>query len=234
MIRSIGELTKKEDALEKEIAQIKLKGFVAKDTGDNAGQQEFEIEIKEKNKLLERNTNELGASRVLLDEWVSGYIRDPERPKKPGLFASDAQLLKWRQDMDAWNSVNDQKQASKTDLAFQQAQGFLQNMAGYFLPLLYGLLGAFTYVLRALSREISGISFSRGSHIQFMLRLLLGLLAGISVGWFLRTESSEIALLDISPFAMAFLAGYSVELVFTAMDKIVDTFSSTGSPSKPV
>jgi hypothetical protein len=40
-------------------------------------------------------------------------------------------------------------------------------------------------------------------------------------------------IVDISPFALAFLAGYSVELVFTAMDKIVNAFSGSGSANNP-
>lgn len=196
----------------------------------DADTSELVSNLRAKSNELVRKRNALQASRFLLEEWVSAYIADPERPLRPGFFASEDTESKWQQEMDAWKLNRDNKRANKTDLMFQQAQSMLQNMSDYFLPLLYGLLGACTYVLRSLAREISGISFSRGSHIQYLLRLLLGLLAGMSVGWFLRTDAD--GLLDISPFALAFLAGYSVELVFTAMDKIVNAFSGTDATSK--
>jgi hypothetical protein len=51
-------------------------------------------------------------------------------------------------------------------------------------------------------------------------------------GRFLRPEKVEVGGgPSISPFALAFVAGYSVDLLFTAMDRIVLAFSGTPAGS---
>jgi len=118
----------------------------------------------------------------------------------------------------------------KNTLLTTWAKQILQGMSAYLLPLVYGLVGACAFVLRALSRQIRERTFSStDSVIQFGLRLVLGALAGISIGWFLKPEISADSLVSsLSPLALAFIAGYSVELVFTAVDKIISAFTGSG------
>jgi hypothetical protein len=105
------------------------------------------------------------------------------------------------------------------------ARQVLQAMAEYVLPLLYGTVGALAFVLRSLSGKIRALTFDRSLVVQYFLRIVLGALAGISVGWFLRPhEAATGDLITLSPLALAFIAGYSVELVFTAMDKFLAAF----------
>jgi hypothetical protein len=98
----------------------------------------------------------------------------------------------------------------------------------YVLPLLYGFLGACTFVLRSLSLEVKAEIYSRRSDIRFYLRMLLGSIAGLSAAWFLASagadsaEHKTVALL--SPLALAFLAGYGVEIVFATMDRLIGAF----------
>jgi hypothetical protein len=101
-------------------------------------------------------------------------------------------------------------------------------------PLLYGLLGAAAYVMRSLSKEISDVTFSNVSNVRFVLRLVLGMLSGISVGLILTPDTPPSTLSAVTPLALAFLAGYSVELLFSAMDRLISAFSSEGtrSPAK--
>ena len=106
------------------------------------------------------------------------------------------------------------------------ADQILQGMSAYFLPMIYGLVGACAFVLRRLSSEIRQLTFSESSTVQYLLRIVLGALAGITVGWFFKPEPSQELITSISPLALAFVAGYSVELVFTAMDRIISAFSS--------
>ncbi len=94
----------------------------------------------------------------------------------------------------------------------------------YFLPLLYGLLGAATFVLRTLSTEIKTLTYSYDSEIRFRLRLSLGALAGMAVGWFLKPDSVS-GLVSLSPMALAFLMGYNVEVLFSIMDKFIEVIS---------
>ncbi|MBT5469330.1 MAG: hypothetical protein HOK41_01885 [Nitrospina sp.] len=115
------------------------------------------------------------------------------------------------------------------------ADSSIYNINYYLLPLLYGLLGANAHILRALSIEIKRLSFTSDLKIRYWLRLFLGMLAGIAIGWVsipsdqildgnLNTESLGIQSSISLP--LAFLAGYSVELLFAAMDRIISAFSS--------
>lgn len=90
----------------------------------------------------------------------------------------------------------------------------------YLLPFMYGLLGAFIYVLRDLLREIKSMTYAFDSEIRYRLRLPLGALAGMVVGWFLKTEDAN-AIASLSPMALAFLMGYNVDVFFSLMDKAI-------------
>ncbi|MCP4668752.1 MAG: hypothetical protein GY849_20625 [Deltaproteobacteria bacterium] len=100
------------------------------------------------------------------------------------------------------------------------AEFVLRALNIYLLPLLYGLLGAVTFVLRSLSIEIKQLTFTYDSDIRYRLRLSLGALAGMAVGWFLKPEELE-SLGSISPMALAFLMGYNVEVLFSIMDRFI-------------
>ncbi|PCI28690.1 MAG: hypothetical protein COB67_05805 [SAR324 cluster bacterium] len=104
----------------------------------------------------------------------------------------------------------------------------LEAFNSYLLPLLYGLLGALAYVLRALTTAIKKLTYTKESLINYLLRLALGALAGLAIGWFLKPEAQSFQSVQmLSPLALAFLAGYSVELLFSALDKIVVAFTSS-------
>ncbi|WP_417911767.1 hypothetical protein [Candidatus Electronema sp. TJ] len=133
----------------------------------------------------------------------------------------------------------DQEDYSKVGYieARQSAQLILQPIQQYILPLLYGWIGALAYVLRSINREIKEITYTSQSNEHYRLRTQLGALSGLAVGWFLSVDPEDYAAQNsfsfgsLSPLALSFLAGYSVELLFSAMDKIVEAFSS--SPQKP-
>ena len=105
----------------------------------------------------------------------------------------------------------------------------LQIIQLYILPLLYGLLGAFAYVLRNLSAEIKNLTYVVESKINYRLRLQLGALAGLAIGWFI---DASISIGSLSPLALAFLAGYSVEVLFSSMDKLIQHFASSEAGKK--
>lgn len=104
----------------------------------------------------------------------------------------------------------------------------------YFLPLLYGLMGACCFMLRRLIVEVRGRVFRSEAEMSYWLRLFLGMLAGLAIGWFLRPELSSDpfgfgqsrSFLALTPLALSFVAGYSVELLFAAMDRLIDAFKS--------
>jgi len=109
------------------------------------------------------------------------------------------------------------EKSGQTQLAGQFVLTVLQS---YALPLLYGILGAGSFVLRTLSRQIEKVIFSEEVRTQHLLRISLGALAGIMVGWFsfLIPKETTTFLGSVSPLAIAFLVGYNIELFFSWMD----------------
>jgi len=99
-------------------------------------------------------------------------------------------------------------------------QFVLTVLQSYALPLLYGILGAGSSVLRTLSRQIEKVIFSEEAGTQHLLRISLGALAGIMVGWFsfLIPKETTTFLGSVSPLAIAFLVGYNIEVFFSLMD----------------
>lgn len=91
----------------------------------------------------------------------------------------------------------------------------------YLLPLLYGLFGAFIYVLRNLMIEIKQRTYSYGCEVKYRLRLTLGALGGMIIGWFFQPDEAD-ALASLSPMALAFLMGYNIELLFSIMDRAIE------------
>ena len=146
------------------------------------------------------------------------------------LLNSSARILAYWLPFQSSIKPGDQDGSFKNTLLATWAKQILQGMSAYLLPLIYGLVGACAFVLRALSRQIRERTFSTtDSVIQFGLRLVLGALAGISIGWFLKPEvAGDNMVASLSPLALAFIAGYSVELVFTAIDKIISAFTGSG------
>ena len=125
------------------------------------------------------------------------------------------------------------EEMARRRIGFKAAEFVLEALSTYVVPILYGLLGAFAYVLREIAKEVKSVTFSHRSRIRYSLRLSLGLLAGIAVGFIVAPdvgvgtvqEGEPILTLErLGPMALAFLAGYSVELVFAVMDRIVSAF----------
>ena len=91
-------------------------------------------------------------------------------------------------------------------------------------------MGAVAYVIRTISDQIRTTTFSSSSPIRHVMRVALGALAGLVIGLF----SGLSAQLSLPPLALAFLAGYGVEAVFSTFDAIVARFreAKVESPAK--
>ena len=94
------------------------------------------------------------------------------------------------------------------------------------LPLIFGLIGAIAYVIRDISNQISNSTFSRTSPLRHVMRTTLGAIAGITVGFFTHLPDQ----LALTPLALAFLAGYGVESIFSMFDGIIAKFKHPGMP----
>jgi hypothetical protein len=94
----------------------------------------------------------------------------------------------------------------------------------FLLPFPYGLLGAFVYVLRQLSNEKMPTPPLQSGHQQF-IRLAIGALAGVAIAWVSTPYAERGLMKSIQPFVLAFVAGYSVEVLFVALDRLVAAFT---------
>lgn len=105
-------------------------------------------------------------------------------------------------------------------------------MQKWWLPLLYGALGAMVFVVRTLSLQARDRLFRKEALVALNLRVYLGMISGLAIGWFWNHNAegipaaSPVSISALSPFALAFIAGYGVELFFTLLDKIVSAFTS--------
>lgn len=111
----------------------------------------------------------------------------------------------------------------------------LKILSLFVLPLLWGWLGGCVFVIRALADEIRRRVYTEISNIGNRLRMYLGALAGLVAGWVINptgradtvpTGESFVSVEALSPFALAFIAGYSVELVFFTLERLVATFTA--------
>jgi hypothetical protein len=90
---------------------------------------------------------------------------------------------------------------------------------GWLLPFLYGLLGACVYVMR---RLLFDTKTAVVENVVIVLRLALGALAGVAMGWFASPSTLPYASAPASslPYAFAFLAGFSIDILFTLLDRL--------------
>lgn len=93
-------------------------------------------------------------------------------------------------------------------------------VTGYFLPVFSALLGVCVFIMRAGSSKIENLSFKPHSTRIYFYRIVLGVIGGIVASWFVASDSSGV-LATIAPAALAFLVGYSVEILFNILDSIV-------------
>ncbi len=158
---------------------------------------------------LQSQSNDLNAKLIPAAQIVNQWTQDKER------LTNERKVLERQELADASREKSRQAQ-----LAGQFVLVILQS---YLLPLLYGILGAGTSVLRFLSNQIETVTYSEEAGIKHLLRISLGALAGIMVGWFsfLLPNKSTSFLGSVSPLAVAFLVGYNIELFFSLMDSAI-------------
>ena len=112
----------------------------------------------------------------------------------------------------------------------EAARTIIARLNDVYLPLLLGFLGAHAYILRRMSKDISDRAFAKGSAFNHIVRVGLGALAGLASTWLLTPEVVGGASFKALPvWALAFVAGYGIELVFAFMDRIIAAFTN---PSK--
>lgn len=151
----------------------------------------------------------------------------PAANDKPAKLESKFDLIDYMTSIDCFmrslRITNDYDEP--VDLPIYATRNKVHLLMSWLLPGLYGLLGACVYVMRDLLRG-NGSSKAGGDArivelLSLLLRVSLGGLAGIIIGWFsvptAPTASSAAISISSIPFGMAFLAGFSIEMpVWTA------------------
>jgi len=99
----------------------------------------------------------------------------------------------------------------------------------WILPFLSGLLGATVFLLRdALNPLTANFGLARA-----VVRLSLGGVAGITIGWLWVPNGTAGAGLGSSiPMALAFVTGFSIDILFSALDRLKATFNTAQEPAK--
>ncbi|CAL8481761.1 hypothetical protein [Caballeronia sp. S22] len=101
-----------------------------------------------------------------------------------------------------------------------QLQNYIYVRSAWVLPGLAGLLGSSVYLMRFLI-------FNQKSPIvewyQILIRIVMGGVAGVIVGWFIVAPSAiqtNVAAVTSVPFGLAFLTGFSIDILFSTLDRI--------------
>jgi hypothetical protein len=162
---------------------------------------------------LQRASDRLAAVWLLLEKWNSLAI---------GMFAPPEQQLV-RLGVQAGEARHE-----------MSARSTLRSLELYLLPLLYGIVGACAHVLRRLIDQIHDRTFTMAILYRYRVRILLGAVLGPIVSVFVSGSNAAMpgVLTSLSPFFVAFLAGYGVELFFSLFDRVIRSVN-VASPDRP-
>jgi hypothetical protein len=120
---------------------------------------------------------------------------------------------------DGYDNIRDYYQARREVSNSQQSVFILNGLYNALVPMLFGAIGACTYVLRLISDQIRETTFSATSPVRHSVRVLLGALSGFAVGL-----GGIVTSAGLTAAALAFVSGYAVEPVFATMDGIAEKF----------
>jgi hypothetical protein len=121
------------------------------------------------------------------------------------------------------NSVNP-VQPIPTYWAILRLHETMNTFGLWYLPALYGMLGACVFHMR----RFLDPSAPNPSWIRTAFRIFLGAFAGIVVVWFwspAAQKGADQAIPMLSSFTVAFLVGFSIDIFFQALDRLVTKVS---------
>lgn len=123
------------------------------------------------------------------------------------------------------------------DMPFK-AQLTLDVLNTYVLALLFGLLGASVHIMRDIHRRLDDFTLTRVLLSRYKTRLILGAVAGPFIGLFVNPLEGVTSSLNATPpqlathltgLGLAFLAGFSVEVLFSALDRLTTLLSAVSA-----
>jgi hypothetical protein len=114
-------------------------------------------------------------------------------------------------------SVVRQLQMAEDDCAF------ISSLLGNgILPMLYGALGASVFLSRRYLMSGSEVYLMANPIGEAVTRIGLGAVAGVAIRWFQIPQAAEQ--ITSTPLAMAFLAGFSLDIVISVMQRLIAVF----------
>lgn len=112
--------------------------------------------------------------------------------------------------------------------------GTMSVISGFILPLLLGCLGGSVYALRDLHQRLGEWTLDVRDHRRALLRIgLATILGGLMGAVFGSDQSIHVGNISLSLAAAAFFIGYSVEVVFTMIERMVDGALQTVRAAPP-
>jgi len=112
----------------------------------------------------------------------------------------------------------------------------------YLLTLAFGFLGACVWVLREINARLEDFTLAPSLFPRYWARILLGMVAGPTIGLFFQdgrllsftTSAASVPNLStqLSAAAIAFVAGFSIEILFTILDRFIRVIQEFAGPAK--
>jgi len=108
------------------------------------------------------------------------------------------------------------------------------------LPVLYGMLGAASAVVRTLSSKIKTSQLTPRDIQLLLQQLLLGTVTGSCISLFVAQPAADhatspglVGAVALSASALSFVAGFGVDQVYTALDALIRRVFLVGDPPVP-
>lgn len=109
----------------------------------------------------------------------------------------------------------------------------LENLATYIIPAAMGLLGSLAFLLQSMAGQLREHTYMPISVSASIMRFCLGAIAGVFGG--LAGPGSDAVLKGLPPLFIPFVFGYGIEILFSLLDRVVQTFTQTdGSRNRSV
>lgn len=106
-------------------------------------------------------------------------------------------------------------------------QGLInQLISSYLLPLFTSLLGVTVFILRRTSASLNSGQYRPYESSTYSYRLTLGVVGGIVISWFSTADTTGVVA-SLTPAALAFVVGYSIEVLYNVLDSIVKALGAS-------
>lgn len=108
---------------------------------------------------------------------------------------------------------------------------FLAMLLGFLEPFVYGGLGGCAYLLRRAHAHFTAHTFNANFRPEYLTRIVGGVVSGGAMTLFVvYVVDADGVVPKLSQAAIGFLAGYSTELLFRTIDRLLEALFSRANP----